>query len=84
MIIMLSSWINHEQQQANDYLRTENDVLKEFIGKKRILLNEKEGQEVRSDGSRREFQLCVSRNPRRRWRGIGATSAKEPQHERSS
>ena len=38
--VILATWVNHQQQQANDYLRTENQVLKEKIGKKRILLND--------------------------------------------
>ena len=38
--VILASWVNHQQQQVNDYLRTENQVLKEKMGKKRILLND--------------------------------------------
>ena len=37
---ILASWINREQQESNDYLRTENQVLKEYIGKQRILLTD--------------------------------------------
>ena len=32
--------VNREQQRAIDYLRTENQVLREKIGKKRIMLND--------------------------------------------
>ena len=35
-----TSWVHREQQESNDYLRTENQVLKEYIGKKRILLTD--------------------------------------------
>jgi putative transposase len=38
--VILASWVNHQQQKVNDYLRTENQVLKEKMGKKRILLND--------------------------------------------
>ena len=38
--VILAGWVNHQQQQVIDYLRTENQVLKEKIGKKRILLND--------------------------------------------
>ena len=38
--IFLASWINRQQQEVIEYLRTENAVLKERIGKKRILLND--------------------------------------------
>ena len=37
---ILASWVNRQQQQVIDYLRTENQVLKETYGKKRILLND--------------------------------------------
>ena len=38
--IFLASWINRQQQEVIEYLRTENAVLKEKLGKKRILLND--------------------------------------------
>jgi putative transposase len=37
---ILAGWFNRQQQEAIDYLRTENQVLKEKLGKKRILLND--------------------------------------------
>jgi putative transposase len=39
MLIILAGWIK-QQQQVIAYLRTENVVLKEKLGKKRILLND--------------------------------------------
>ena len=41
--VILAGWINRQQQEVIKYLRTENQVLKEKLGKKRILLNEKIG-----------------------------------------
>ncbi|NUQ61736.1 MAG: helix-turn-helix domain-containing protein, partial [Pirellulales bacterium] len=38
-LVILAGWINREQQQVIDYLHTENQVLKELLGKNRILLN---------------------------------------------
>ena len=38
--IILAGWVNHQQQEVIDYLRTENRVLMEKLGKKRILLND--------------------------------------------
>ena len=38
--LILSGLVNREQQRAIDYLRTENQVLRELAGKKRILLND--------------------------------------------
>ena len=37
---ILAGWVNQEQQQRIEYLRTEVQVLKEKLGKKRILLND--------------------------------------------
>ena len=40
LVFVLAGWVNREQQQRIEYLRTENEVLKEKLGKKRILLND--------------------------------------------
>ena len=39
MLIILASWVNRQQQEVIEYLRAENSVFKEQLGKKRILLN---------------------------------------------
>jgi putative transposase len=39
-LMILAGWVNREQRDAIEYLRTENQVLKERLGKKRILLND--------------------------------------------
>jgi putative transposase len=39
-LVILAGWINQQQQEVIEYLRTENQVLKEKLGKKRILLND--------------------------------------------
>ncbi|MCP4774093.1 MAG: hypothetical protein GY880_07630 [Planctomycetaceae bacterium] len=38
MLIILAGWINRQQQEVIEYLRTENVVLKEKLGKQRISL----------------------------------------------
>ena len=40
LLLCLVGWVNREQQRAIDYLRTENHVLRETLGKKHILLND--------------------------------------------
>ena len=40
LCIILASWVNEQQQHVIEYLRTENQVLKEKLGKKRILPND--------------------------------------------
>jgi putative transposase len=37
---ILAGWVNSRQQAVIDYLRTENQVLEEKLGKKRILLSD--------------------------------------------
>ncbi len=37
--MILAGWVNREQQETIEYLRTENQVLREKLGKKRILLS---------------------------------------------
>ena len=58
MSMFLASWINRQQQEVIEYLRTENAVLKEKLGKKRILLNNDQrrrlavkGKDPRSKGT---------------------------------
>ncbi len=40
LLLILAGWINRDQQEAIEYLLTENQVLREKLGKRRILLND--------------------------------------------
>src|SRR5262249_11707830 len=40
LVLILAAWINREQHQVIEYLRIENQILREKIGKRRILLND--------------------------------------------
>lgn len=40
LLLILAGWINRHQQAVIEYLVTENRVLKEKLGTKRILLND--------------------------------------------
>jgi len=40
LFAILAGWVNHQQQEVIEYLRTENQVLKEKLGKGRVLLND--------------------------------------------
>lgn len=40
LVTIMAGMVNREQQQTIEYLRTENQVLREKIGKKRIMLND--------------------------------------------
>jgi len=39
-LLILAGWINHREQEVIEYLRAENRVLRDKLGKKRILLND--------------------------------------------
>ena len=39
-LVILAGWMNRQQQEVIEYLRTENQVLKQKLGKKRILLDD--------------------------------------------
>jgi hypothetical protein len=38
LLVCLAGWLNREQLAVVEYLRTENQILREIHGKKRILL----------------------------------------------
>jgi hypothetical protein len=38
--VTIAGWMNRQQQDAISYLRTENRILREKLGHKRILLND--------------------------------------------
>ena len=40
LLLALAAWLNRQQQETIEYLITENQILKEKLGKKRILLND--------------------------------------------
>ncbi|MHC4855891.1 MAG: hypothetical protein ACYS72_05760 [Planctomycetota bacterium] len=40
LLMMLAGWVNRHQQDMIEYLKEENKILREKIGKKRILLND--------------------------------------------
>jgi hypothetical protein len=39
LLAILAGWSNRQQQEVIEYLRTENQILKEKLGKRRILLD---------------------------------------------
>ncbi|WP_144995212.1 integrase core domain-containing protein [Polystyrenella longa] len=42
LFFALASWVNREQQLAIEYLKTENTILRDKLGNKRVLLNDNE------------------------------------------
>ena len=50
LLLILAGWINRRQQDAVEYLLTENQILQEKLGKKRILLNDYERRRLAIKG----------------------------------
>ena len=49
LLLVLAGWITRHQQNAMEYLIAENRILREKLGKKRILL---------TDDQRRQLAIC--------------------------
>jgi hypothetical protein len=49
-LLALAGWVNRNQQYMIEYLITENQILKEKLGKKRILLNNDQRQRLAVKG----------------------------------
>jgi hypothetical protein len=45
VVVAIAGWMNRQQQEVIEYLRTENQVLREKLGHQRLILNE--SQKVR-------------------------------------
>ncbi len=50
IVVILAGWINRRQQAAIDYLRTENQILREACGKKRIPLTDSQRRRLAIKG----------------------------------
>ena len=58
LLVMMAGWLNRHQQDVIEYLREENKILREKIGKKQILLND--NQKIRSRTTRLGFHRLES------------------------
>jgi hypothetical protein len=60
---ILAGWINRHQQDAIDYLKTENQILREKLGNRRILLNDHQRRRLAIKGkvlSRKALEQLIS------------------------
>ena len=46
MLVAVAGWMNRQQQEAIEYLKEENRILREKLGQKRIRLNESQKQRL--------------------------------------
>ena len=73
LLAILAGWINLRQQQVISYLRTENQVLREKLGTKRILLNDDQRRRLAVQGQvlgrkgLEEFATLFSPDTLLRW-----------------
>lgn len=67
LLVMLAGWINRQQQEAIEYLKEENKILREKLGGKRILLTDSQRKRLAILGKRlgRELlgQVCCAFSP---------------------
>ena len=50
LLVILAGWVNQQQQQVIEYLRAENQVLKEKLGQQRILLTDDQRRRLAVQG----------------------------------
>ncbi len=56
LLVMLAGWINRQQQDMIDYLKEENKILHEKLGKRRIILNDDQRRRLAIKG--KTLVLC--------------------------
>jgi putative transposase len=50
LLAILAGWSNRQQQEVIEYLRTENQILKEKLGKRRIVLTDDQRRRLACKG----------------------------------
>jgi transposase InsO family protein len=73
LLLILAGWINRHQQKVIEYLQVENQVLKEKLGKRRILLTDDQRRRLAVKGkllgrrARQEITTIVTPDTILRW-----------------
>jgi putative transposase len=63
LLMLLSGWINRYQEEMMTYLKEENKILKEKIGKKRIILNDDQRRRLAIKGKKLGRKLLSACSP---------------------
>ena len=67
LLTMLAGWLNQQQQDVIEYLMAENGILKEKLGKKRIILNDNQRRKLailaRNIGRKTLSEICTVFSP---------------------
>jgi hypothetical protein len=76
LLISIAGWMNQQQQQAIEYLREENKVLREQLGGRRLRFTDEQRRQlaVKAKGSAIAFWRRWQRSSRLRlsWPGTGS------------
>jgi len=86
LLIILASWVNRQQQHIIDFQRAEVEILKEKLGKQRILLNDNQTRrrlavkaKVLGRKVLEEIGTLFTPDTILRWHPLQFASAKQPQ-----
>jgi hypothetical protein len=75
LLLILAGWINRQQQEAIEYLVAENRILREKIGKRRILLANDQRRRLAIKGKvlgrRALAEICSMSHRKRFFAGAG-------------
>ena len=67
LLMMLAGWINRRQQEAIEYLKEENKILREKLGSKRVLLNDSQRRRLailgKNIGRQMLTEVCCAFSP---------------------
>ena len=67
MLMMLAGWVNRHQQEVIEYLKIENKILREKLGKKRILLTDQQRMRLaiaaKRIGRKALSEICCAFSP---------------------
>jgi len=77
-LLILAGWVNRQQQHAIEYLLTENNVLRQKLGKKRILLNDDQRRRLAVKGKILGRGHYVYPRPRRNPSIVHALASRMP------
>ena len=58
--VALAGWMNRQQQEAIEYLRTENRILREKLGHKRLILNDSQKRRL-AEAAGSSAGICLDR-----------------------
>ena len=67
LILILAGWVNRSQQDVIEYLQAENRVLREQLGKQRLLFTDRQRRRLairaKAIGRKTLFEICTLATP---------------------